>query len=244
MNHLVRLATDQALVSVGRIREAWPWLALAAIPGPVRHVERHLTDRARAALNRLVHAERGERVLLARHGLTPALQTPDVARIDPLDARTEILSTLTDTAWLVTSSLHRTTRRPYRPAGDTADAKAVTALDYLAGALEHVTSLPTAETAVRLLDQADHRARAAAGVGSDRRMLKAECPACGRRSLHADVGSPNYREWAITCTRPDCRCSGVGCPCNRPNRYPGTRHVWMERDWATLGRLLDRQDVA
>lgn len=245
-----RIATDQAIISLGRLREAWPWLADAAVPGPTAWTERPLSDDARAALDRLVAAERGDRIQLARDKLTPAPATAAPARIAPLDARAAILALADEIAWRITNDLRRRMRPgqlgptlTYRQTGTTTDQRAQAALDYLAVGLRAVDRLVTADHARRTLDAADRLARAAAGAGPDTRLLKAECPACGRRAaLRADIGSPNQNEWGITCIAPGCRCRGIGCPCNQPSRYPGARHIWPHREWEQLGRLLDRQE--
>ncbi len=92
---------------------------------------------------------------------------------------------------------------------------------------------------LKTLDWADHRARAVAGVGEDRRLIKAPCPACGRRGdLVAEVSDPDPGNWVARCDSPLCLCTGGGCGCQRPVRKVGRRHLWPAGEWAALAELL------
>lgn len=238
----VQVAADHAIALVGRIREAWAWLADTAEPGPARYVERHLSDTARVRLDQLVAAERSERVALQRDGLTPTPPTAAPARIGVLDARENVRQGVEDVAWRLSSALRLEPGTTYHRTGRTSDERLYATLDYLAATLLLAVDENLVHDLAARLEACDQAARAAAGVGADRRSLKTECPACGRRSLVADVGSPRPAEWAISCSRPGCRCRGVDCGCNRPTRYPGARHIWPEREWEQLATLLARYD--
>lgn len=245
-----QLANERLLVLIGRCREAWTWLDHQLEPGPTRYAERQLSTAGQARLNQLVQAERRDRVEILRAGRVPAHNTAVPVSVAVADARAQLHTATEDAAYLVASTLrghvvipHRpgwTTR--YRRAGHTAGQRVAGALDYLAEQLHLVDDLRTLDRIERALTQADRTARAAAGVGTDRRLLKAECPSCGRRSLAAEIGSPKPAEWAVICTR-DCRCQGVTCGCKRPVRYPGARHTWPEREWSALAIILDLQDL-
>jgi hypothetical protein len=235
-----QLTTERITVLVGRLREAWNWTDHQLEPGPTRYVERTLTDTARARLDQLVAAERRDRVEILRHAAVPKPNTPAPLRTAVADARAAIHRATDDAAWLVASAARHATPNAYRRTGTTTAAQVAGALDYLGAHLVLVDAARTLEQIERDLGQADHQARTACGVGTDRRLIKAECPACGRRSLAAEIGSPKPDEWAILCVRPDCRCRGAECACKRPVRYPGPRHIWPEKEWAALGKLLNQ----
>lgn len=105
-------------------------------------------------------------------------------------------------------------------------------LSILPGDLDDVTDPAVAAHAARVLVHADTLARRAAQSGEDNRVnLAATCPACDRRELWADVGSPKHDEWAVRCLSPLCRCLGPPCRCRRPLRATGQAHLWPAREW-------------
>ncbi|MEU8023699.1 hypothetical protein AB0B88_15940 [Micromonospora haikouensis] len=108
-------------------------------------------------------------------------------------------------------------------------------LNGIADRLNHLDVERLADVDATLRGLADHTERAA-GAGRDIRRLPGnpppECPACGSRELHAEVGSPDRREWSIRCAGPDCECDGLGCPCLMgTHRRAGRRHVWPSKTW-------------
>lgn len=115
---------------------------------------------------------------------------------------------------------------------DSDDAFASWSLSILRGDLGHVADPELAADALRVLERADRHARRAAQAGDDnQRRLRAACPACDRRELVAQVGSPKHDEWAVRCMAPLCVCDGPGCGCGRPVRVRGRRHLWPAREW-------------
>lgn len=237
------VTVDHTIATIGRLRHAWAWLADSLQPGRTPRVHRHQSEAAQARLHRLGVAERADRTAILKAGAIPTGTTAAAARVATIDARTGIAEHLDDLAWRTASHL-RGHVSPYRPHGRDADARAGTALDYLA---RHVPQLHDANLLGDIhnrLAAADQLARSIVGIGPDLRSLKTECPACGRRSLASDTSSPDYREWAITCTRRECLCRGVECGCNMVRRYPGAHHLWLERYWESLAVLLARRDAA
>lgn len=243
-DHVLAINADLAVVAVGRLRESWPWLGDLVEPGRARRTQHHLTDTGRALLNRLVLAERSERALLAQQGLKPSGASGAPVNVAAVDAMVTIQGILDDTAWRVTSALRLRDGMGYRQVGRTGDQRVTAALDYLAVMLPHVDDIGTVTDASIRLAAADRLARRVAGVDSDRRHLATACPACGRRSLYAEIGSPNHQEWAVLCGRDDCRCRGIDCACRRPGRCYGTPHLWPEKEWTQLAAVLTRRDAA
>ena len=111
------------------------------------------------------------------------------------------------------------------------DAVTAVALDAVARALPVLTVVDRAADTLRVLERSDEAARRVLGLGEDWRVIKAPCPACGRRDLHAEVSSPRRDEWSVTCRAEMCACEGPGCGCGRPVRYRGRRHRWPVREW-------------
>jgi hypothetical protein len=125
------------------------------------------------------------------------------------------------------------------PAGrcpcDRADVVVALSLSAVTGLVDLLTSEALADIAETLDDCARH-AEGVAGAGRDLRRLPGnpppECPVCGSRELHAEVSSPDPREWSIRCAGPDCRCHGKDCPCTiGTDRRKDRRHVWPARVW-------------
>lgn len=122
------------------------------------------------------------------------------------------------------------------------------ALDGLADLLDRLDVEQLTDVDVTLRELTD-RAERAAGAGRDLRRLPGdpppECPVCGSRELHAEVSSPDRREWSIRCNGPDCRCEGFGCPCHMGTaRRRDLRHVWPAKTWDGPDGLADLLGVA
>lgn len=103
-----------------------------------------------------------------------------------------------------------------------------------------VDSPERAADAARTIDRADRACRDGAGRGEDRRVLAVPCPVCDARgSLYAEVSAADRRAWLIRCGSPACTCAGRSCPCGRPVRWPGRRHVWPATEWHAPGGLSE-----
>lgn len=122
---------------------------------------------------------------------------------------------------------------------DLADAVMTVGLRVILDVLPSVTDADIAAEALRVLDRSDHWARRVAGVGEDRRIIKAPCPACGRRGdFYAEVSDTDRRKWVVRCDWAGCFCLGAGCSCGRPVRYRGRRHLWPAAEWNALAEKL------
>lgn len=122
---------------------------------------------------------------------------------------------------------------------DLADVVVAACLDAISGALAGVDNPAVAGWCASQLRAADTAARRALGLADiDLRIIKAPCPACGRRDLHADVSSPKRFEWSILCRSPLCRCAGAGCGCGRPVRWAGRVHRWPAGEFQALAARL------
>jgi hypothetical protein len=122
---------------------------------------------------------------------------------------------------------------------DTSDEVMAAALRAIGGHLRTVTCPQLAATAAGTLTRADETARRVLGLGpDDHRVIKAPCPACGRRELCAEVSSPNRDEWSAVCRSRLCVCRGPGCGCGLPIRWQGRRHRWLaDQMWDLAERL-------
>lgn len=122
---------------------------------------------------------------------------------------------------------------------DLADIVVDACLDAITGALTAVVEEQVAEQAAGGLNRAADVACAALGLRDvDMRVVKAPCPACGRRDLWADVASPREMEWSVTCRSELCRCTGPACGCGRPTRWEGRKHRWPAAEFHTLAERL------
>lgn len=122
---------------------------------------------------------------------------------------------------------------------DLADVVVDACLDAIAAALPHLRDPVLAERAAGGLNAAADLGCATLGLREvDLRVIKAECPACGRRDLWADVASPKHTEWSVTCRSKLCRCAGAGCGCGRPVRWPGRAHRWPADEFGDLAHRL------
>lgn len=127
---------------------------------------------------------------------------------------------------------------------DLADAIVAVGMAVILDQLPRVTDPDVAAEAQRMLGRADERARNIAGVGEDKRIIKAPCPACGRRGdLVAEVSSLDASEWKVRCEHPGCVCRGPGCGCGRAVRWPGRKHVWPAAEWDGPNGLAKRLGV-
>ena len=234
-----------AIQAIGRLRQSWPWLADAVEPGRSRRTERRASDATMGRLRKLGAAERADRVSILKAGAVPSGSVPAPANLAAIDARAQIADHLDALAWTVSSTLRLAGQPAYRPGGsDKRTGRVTGALDYLAGSLELVEDDEVITDAHSRLVDADELARAISGVGLDQKPIHSECPACGRRSLVSETSSPNYREWSITCTAPNCRCQGRDCRCRIWRRTPGARHAWLQASWEMLAALLDEDQAA
>lgn len=122
---------------------------------------------------------------------------------------------------------------------DLADVVVDAGLDAIAAALAAVADEATAAHAARALNAVADVACTALGlVEVDLRVIKAPCPACGRRDLWADVASPKEIEWSVSCRARLCRCTGPGCGCGRPTRWAGRAHRWPAEEFPALAARL------
>lgn len=122
---------------------------------------------------------------------------------------------------------------------DVADVVVDACLDAVSAALPVTGDPDVVAWCANVLGRADRIARTALGLSEvDLRIIKAPCPACGRRDLRADVASPKRHEWSVACHSPLCRCAGPGCGCQRPVRWEGRRHRWPAHEFADLAALI------
>jgi hypothetical protein len=122
---------------------------------------------------------------------------------------------------------------------DLADVVVDGCLDAIAAAVGSVADAEVAERAAGMLNSAADLACTTLGLSEvDMRVIKAPCPACGRRDLWADVASPKPDEWSVICRSDLCRCTGPKCGCGRPTRWAGRKHRWPAAEFHALaGRL-------
>lgn len=238
-------ATLLAQAALARVRASWTYLASSLQHGPTTRGEHALSPAQLGQQHRQAREERADRHAILASGRIPTGPVSAPLRVAILDAQVLTLGTVCDAAWACSSALR--CRLPvgshgpgltWQPYGDDQERFAGAA-GYLAIALRHVTPRLGEQLADQLA-QVDQLARNVAGVGQDRRPLKAECPACGRRSLEADVSSQDQAEWTVACRR-DCRCQGVSCGCGLPLRYPRMRHIWPRKRFDELAVRLDRK---
>jgi hypothetical protein len=251
-----------ALLAIAQTREAWPYLEAAKDASLARHrpQPRPLTAAARAELDRILRAEKAERVANQRAGLIPRLAGFEPARLAVIDAGQLAARTITDLVWLATEQLGDFNSRdpdirralaldgfPIRPP---ILAGVHPQLDYLADviALDDENLLDAAFITAAAVELATSAAMLRNVLHLDESWIPVarRCPCCQRRSIRAYLGSPNVREWTIVCRgdRPACLCEGRNCPCQRPGRRPGTRHVWSAALLRHFGRIAPRTDAA
>jgi hypothetical protein len=108
--------------------------------------------------------------------------------------------------------------------------------DDVAGGLPDELLSSTLRTVVSI----DRQIRRAARTGEVLLVLKAACPACGRRDLVANCTSEDQERWSIRCRSPLCSCRGAGCSCGHPTPVEGRAHLWRAGDgsWHRLARQL------
>ena len=221
--------------------------ALSAIPGVIRA---EATTRAKVGprqpsprrgprslkrLSALIHDERAERIVTTRSGGQPDVAMPAPVRAELLDAPRVAEEALTDSAWIIASSLrHRpllvygrvwrllATREMPAPAG------------YLRIALPHAAPTIAREVA-GILNAADLRVRTATHMPRPLAMLPGNpaCPGCGQRMLRVETTAPDRTLWAVVCAA-RCVCAGDDCPCGMPVRERGCPHVWSIGDVLTV----------
>lgn len=237
------MTPDAIRWNVGQLRTAWGWIADSTMPGRRRPVHRDLSAAARANLNRLAAAERADRHATLRSGAIPTGTTPAPTNVAALDARTAIIEELTDLCWHASSATRQTFWYSFRPYGRSDAQRALVCLDYLTATAGTLPDTDVADIDSRLSSLVGY-AHTHAGDRPPRTRISGECPACGRRSLEADVASPDYREWTILCVRRACRCDGRECACGLPQRHPGMGHIWGERLWDHLGQQLADKEAA
>jgi hypothetical protein len=249
--------TQTALLAVGEIREAWPYLEPAkdAALGRYRPPARPLTAAARAELDRLLRAEKAERIANQRAGLIPRVPTSAPTRLAVIDAEQLAATTVKELMWIGAST------QLADFAGDAQVRDAATLdgvprrppilfgiypqLDFIADLLdlgEDLVDERYATTANAELTATAAMLRNVLHLDESWIPVDRRCPACQRRSLRAYLGSPHVREWTIICRgdRPACLCDGRHCPCERPGRRPATRHVWSAPQLRHLGRITQK----
>lgn len=230
-------AVTETLAALTRLRVAWTYLDLMLEPGPMSRTRTAPSPARAAQLRRLHRQERTDRLLLAADGGVPSGPLPAPLRVPVLDARQLAVTTVVAVAWRAASVLRHDAAYRYWPVVTTTGEQFTAAADYLAVTVPRL-DVPLVDEAGRDLDRTDRVARAAAGVDRDERRMDAACPACGRRSIWVDVGSPDQSQWTARCTREECRCRGVDCACRIWGRVPGRRHVWPRGEFDTLARVV------
>lgn len=126
---------------------------------------------------------------------------------------------------------------------DLADAYMVAVGQILGGELGRIRGEATAAAVLSVLEKANEITRRAARVDAAEIHLRAECPACRRRELVADVSHLDPANWIIRCRSDLCRCNGAGCACGRPVRYKGRPHRWPTSEWDGDHGLASRLGV-
>ena len=228
------LAAQAALAS---LRQVKAWLADAptaeAQPGLRRTTPpRQLTNRTARRHDQLLQLERAERTVTD----IPSTSHPTPVRPALLDAQADVLATAVDTAWIVASALRRRPLLvvhhqacslwgdPWAAAVlqlhvglpwltcDCADDSRIANRGHRGGCLDKV-----AEQVGQTLDRADTRARLILGVGPSWVSLALACEDCNRRTVEAEVTSPDERDWIVRC--------GNGCWIRPIQNHPRARDI-------------------
>lgn len=207
--------TLRALGSLRQLMEACEWLeaemeaaALPGVLGPRRPAR--LSARAIAAHGRTLRAERAERIVADRAGITQTGVSQAPIRPALLDAAQLAHAAVLDCVWVAASSLRRRPLVVYGAAWEQvygAPWRARTA--YLAAVLPLVRPLVARELA-GYLGGADDAVRGVLGVGpSWHRLPGLACPDCDRRSVEAECSSLAEQDWIMRCEA-GCWVSTVG----------------------------------
>lgn len=232
-----------ALAALASLRQARAWLDDAptaeAQPGLRRTAApRELTARAAGRVNRLLQLERAERTVTD----IPSPSHPVPIRPAVLDAQTDVHDTAVHAAWIVASALRR---RPLLVVHHTArrlsgDPWAAAVLQLHAGVPWLQCDCPilewwggrardagnvhrggcldvVARDVAQQLAGADARARLVLGVGPAWVPLGLPCEVCGRRTVEAEVTSPDERDWIVRC--------GNGCWIKPIQEHPRARTI-------------------
>lgn len=87
MTEAARFLVDEALAALGRVVEAWPWLADVRVPGRGPVLERRMDPREEPRVGEAHRRDRAAALAAARRGLTGAGPHADAARVAPVAAR-------------------------------------------------------------------------------------------------------------------------------------------------------------
>lgn len=228
--------------ALSSLREAWGWLP-DLIDSSARIPRTPATPNAgqRLARARQAAAELADKPALI--GAKPTGGTPAPLRVAAVDAQTFALTTVTEAAYDAQSELRSCHGLKFggpwtMPLGET---RWTFTCEFLAGSIPHLHP-DTATRVGRNLDTADRAIRNLAGVGRTLRPVHVPCPTCGRLgTLQAETSDPNPERWTFACNGSRCRCTGIDCPCRRPGRQPGQRHVWPASALPNLDRILGKR---
>lgn len=251
-DELQTAALDVLRSTIASLRESWGWLGELVEPGWETTPAPILSDAQRARIGKAVREERSQRAGTKARGLGPLTErrtdigvgalasAPAGARLAVIDAAVAVRFHVVEAARLAAHAVGSV--YVGQGAGDAAVHDALSYLDgapcwiasttgvigrRTAGAAIDSLHLEAINTVSARLSRADRLARTAAGVAGDYTLtFPHPCPACGKRSLQWQIPGADRRLWSVQCIRPQCTCTGQGCPCRHAVRYEGRRHAW------------------
>lgn len=254
-------ALNSAARHAARLAQAFGWLRVLVEPGrEPRPAPPVLTDTARHWLGVHSASEAADRIANLRAGLAaaPAGQVP--VRLEMLSAQRRALDVVDQLVAQVERAGARaglgvpaTGRNLVRVltwlAGDGGPPGwAVTpgGVVFRRGALADVADLRVVDQVATRLQEAADRARAAAGITTERTAPypNQPCPACRRRSLEIDATLRDERYWTVGCISERCLCTGPGCPCLQRYAIEGRRHVWTYAELPSLELAQQRRRLS
>ena len=213
------------------IAQWWDELLADRFPGTRRrwHQRRDQPEQAakKLAQDQADRAARFSNSMLPTH-LRPAVTEPP--GMTPAPGRVDVLDAIVDVTWGVIEL------RDWIAETMNADRRKIgvaPACRWIASAVGQLSDPDliehTASEARRLVGIV----RAGTGRQEDVIELDAECPICGRPTLHAYAA-----RMTVTCVADECRCDAHDCPCQQ-----GRRHTWAEHDLVWLARLIGEEDT-
>lgn len=232
-----------ALSALADLADQYGWLADLLEPGTPDRRPTHLTPAAKAVRVRQWRAERADLAETLRNGHAPRGASPAPLQVAVLDAQIAAVDAAVDAAHLACSALRTRAMLGWSTPHADDQVRFESAVGYLKVALRLIAPELAGVLGTDLHHAAQQAARITGTAAARIDFGHGPCPACGRRSLVAQVTSI-FDNALITCTRPDCRCRGTDCLCRRPTRVPDLRHIWPSAEFEQLRDLYQRQKAA